>query len=335
MRFTLSTIPILAGRSARLVLIAATVSAVTLPEVSAQENYPIRPIRIVVPGPPSGLNDMLARLMAPELFARLGRQVIVENRAGAGTVIGNDVVAKAAPDGYTLLMCVVAFAMSPATYKKLPYDAIRDFAAITQVASVPNVMVVHPSVPAKSVQELIALARARPGEILFASSGNGTNAHLAIELFASMAQIRLVHVAYKGGPPAVIGVIAGEVALTAMSMSSLMPNVRIGKLRALGVTSARRVAAAADVPTIAEAGLPGYEALQWAGLLAPAATPRAIIARLHQEAVAVLRTPEHRERLTSDGLNIVAGSPDEFAAFIKAEIVKWGQVVKAAGIQPE
>ena len=205
----------------------------------------------------------------------------------------------------------------------------------TQALFVPNMIVVHPSVPAKSAKELIALAKARPGEILFASGGHGTNSHLAMELFISMAQLRMVHVPYKGGTPAVIDVMAGNVAATATSMSTLMPHVRAGRLRALGVTSTRRSAAAPDIPTIAEGALPGYESVQFSGLLAPAGTPREIIARLHKETVAVLRAPDTRERLASDGSEVVASSPEEFAAFLRTEIVKWAKVVKAARIQPE
>jgi tripartite-type tricarboxylate transporter receptor subunit TctC len=217
----------------------------------------------------------------------------------------------------------------------MPYDALRDFAPITQTAFVPNLLVVHPSVPAKSVKEMIALAKARPGEILYASSGQGTNPHLTMELFASMAQIRMTHVPYKGGTPAFIDLIAGRVSIMATNLASIMPHVRDGKLRALGVTSARRAAVAPDIPTIAEAGLPGYESVQWYALLAPAGTPRDIVAKLHRESAATLRSPENRARLASDGVEVVASSPEEFAAFLKAETVKMAKVVKTAGIQPE
>jgi len=319
----------------RMILTALVVLTVALPEALAQSSYPDRPIRIVVPNAPGGTVDMLARLVAQGLSERLGRQVVADNRPGAGTIIGSEIVAKAPPDGYTLLMSVSTLAVNPAIYKKMPYDALRDFAPVTQTAFVPNLLVVHPSVKAKSVKELIALARARPGEILYASSGQGTNPHLTMELFASIAQIRMTHVPYKGGTPAFIDLIAGRVAIMATNLASIMPHVREGKLRALGVTSARRAAAAPDIPTIAEAGLPGYESVQWYGLLAPAGTPRDIVARLHRESAATLRAPENRARLASDGIEVVASSPEEFAVFINAETVKMAKVVKAAGIQPE
>ncbi|OGA48663.1 MAG: hypothetical protein A3F74_25260 [Betaproteobacteria bacterium RIFCSPLOWO2_12_FULL_62_58] len=227
-------------------------------------------------------------------------------------------------------------ATNPASYKKMLYDALRDFAPITQTLFVANLIVIHPSLPAKSVKEFIAFARARPGEILYASAGHGTNPHLTIELFASMAKIRMVHVPYKGSLPGVVDLLAGRVALTATSsMSNLIPHVRTGRMRPLGVTAATRTPALPDVPTVAEAGLPGYEAVQWSGLLAPAGTPREIISTLHKEVVAILHTPEARERLANIGTEVVGSSPEEFAAFMKTETVKWARVAKAAGIQPE
>jgi len=242
----------------------------------------------------------------------------------------------APPDGYTLLMSPSTLATNPASYKKMLYDALRDFAPITQTLFVANLIVIHPSLPAKSVKEFIAFARARPGEILYASAGHGTNPHLTIELFASMAKIRMVHVPYKGSLPGVVDLLAGRVALTATSsMSNLIPHVRTGRMRPLGVTAATRTPALPDVPTVAEAGLPGYEAVQWSGLLAPAGTPREIISTLHKEVVAILHTPEARERLANIGTEVVGSSPEEFAAFMKTETVKWARVAKAAGIQPE
>jgi len=326
----------------RLLLTAPVVLALALPEALAQDAatspaqaYPNRPIRIVVAIPSGSGTDTVARLIALGLSERLGRQVVVENRPGAGTIIGNEIVAKAKPDGYTLLMNGAALTISPAMYKKIPYDTLHDFAPITVAVFTPNLMTVHPSVPAKSVKEMIALAKARPGQILFSSGGRGTNSHLATELFASMAQIRLVHVPYKGSTPGVIDLMAGHVALMTNSVATLLAHVRSGKLRALGVASARRVAAAPEIPTIAEAGLPGYESVQWSGLLAPAGTPQEIIARLHREIIAVLRAPEIRKRLASDGSELVANSPEEFTAFLKTELVKWAAVVKATGITPE
>ena len=262
--------------------------------------------------------------------------MVVETRAGAGTIIGSEIVARAAPDGYTLLMSPSTLAINPATYKKMPYDALRDFAPITQTHFVPNLIVIHPSLPAKSVKEVIALAKARPGEIMYGSSGHGTNPHLTIELFASMAHIRLLHVPYKGTAPGLVDLLAGRVAMMATSsMALIVPHVRANRLHALGITSATRSQALPDIPTIAEAGVPGYEAVQWSGMVAPAGTPREIINKLNKETVAILRTPEIRERFASDSAEVVASSPQEFAAFMKTETVKWAKVVKAAGIEAE
>jgi tripartite-type tricarboxylate transporter receptor subunit TctC len=305
------------------------------PSVHSQSGYPSKVVRIVVPTSPAGTNDMIARLIAQGLSERLGRQVVVENRTGASTMIGGEVVAKSPPDGHTLLMGLSTLAINPATYRKVPYDALRDFAPITQAAFTPNLMIVHPSVPAKTVKELIALARARPGEILYASSGHGTNPHLTMELFSSLARIRMVHVPYKSSIPSLIDLIAGQVATMTSPMPQSISHVRTGRVRALGVTSAHRAAAAPDIPTIAESALPRFESVQWYGLLAPAKTPQNVIALLHREVTALLRAPDVRDRLAGDGAVLVAGSPDEFAAFIRKETVKWAAVAKAAGIVPE
>jgi tripartite-type tricarboxylate transporter receptor subunit TctC len=311
-------------------LSAALIVALVAPQALAQSGYPTRSIRMVVPNSAGGTADTAARLIAQGLTERLGRPVLVDNRPGAGTIIGSEIVAKAPADGYTLLMSPTTLAINPATYKKLPYDALRDFAPISQIASVPSVLVVHPSVPAKSVKDLIALAKARPGEILYASPGHGTIPHLTMELFASMANVRMVHVPYKGAAPARLDLTAGRVAT-----ATIIAYVPDGKLRALAVTSARRSAAAPDIPTISEAGLPAFELVQWYGLLAPAGTLREIIARLHKELVLVLRASDIRDHLARNGGDVVASSPEEFAAFLKAETLKMAKVVKAAGIQPE
>ncbi len=307
-----------------------------VPQAPAQDNYPARPIRIIVPTAAGGGSDASARLLSQELPKRWRQPVVVENRAGAGTIVGTEIVAKAPADGYTLLMAPGAFATNPSTYRKLPFDTLRDFAPISQAVAVPQLICVHPSVPARTVKELIALAKARPGELQYAAAGHGTLPHLTMELFALMAQIRLVNVPYKGGAPGIIDLLGGRLSLTATSsMSLVIPHVRAGRLRAIGVTTAARIAVLPDIPTIAEAGLPGFEAVQWAGLLAPAGTSREIISKLHKEVAAILRSPEARERLARDGNEVVAGSPEEFAAFIRAEIGKWAKVVKAAGIEPE
>lgn len=301
----------------------------------AQTGYPSKVVRIIVPTSPAGTNDMLARLIAQALSERLGRQFIVENRTGAGTMVGGEVVAKSQPDGHTLLMGLSTLAINPATYRRVPYDALRDFAPITQVAYTPNLMIVHPSVPAKSVKELIALARSRPGEILYASSGHGTNPHLTMELFATQAGIRMVHVPYKSSIPSLIDLIAGQVAIMTSPMPQSIVHVRSGRVRALGVTTPVRVGVAPEIPTIQESGLPGFESVQWYGLLAPARTPPAIVDRLHQEVATILRSADVRARLAGDGAEPVASPPEAFAAFIKAETLKWAAVAKAAGIIPE
>ena len=304
-------------------------------QVRAQEVYPSRPVRFIVAIPAGSGTDIVARLIADGLSKRLGRQFIVENRPGAGTIIGNDAVAKAKPDGYTLLINGAAFTIAPAVYRKLPYDALHDFAPVTAAVVSPNLMAVHPSVPVRTVKELIALARERPDQILYASGGNGTNSHMATALFASMAGIRIVHVPYKGSTPGVIDLIAGNVAMTTNSMPTLMPHVRAGRLRALGVASARRAAGAPDLPTVAEAaGLPGYESAQWTGVWAPAGTAPEIILRLHREIVGTLNVAETRERLSADGSEIIASSPEEFAALIRLELARWVGVVKSTGIAP-
>ncbi len=307
----------------------------TLPAALAQANYPTQPVRVIVTTAPGGGLDTFARLVAREFSERAGQQFVAENRAGAGTTIGSAVAARAKADGYTLLVTTSSFAISPAVYRSIPYDPVRDFAPITMGASAPNMMVVHPSVPVKSVRELIALAKARADQgdpIFYASGGSGTNGHMATALFLSMAQIRMTHVPYKSGSLAVIGLIAGEVPMMTDTTSSVLPHVRAGKLRALGVSSARRAAAAPGIPTIAEAGVPGYESGQWYGLFAPAGTPKEIIAWLHKEATAILGATNIKDRLAVDGLEVVANSPDEFAALIKADLAKWTKVVKATGI---
>ena len=306
-----------------------------LPAALAQAHYPTQPVRMIVTTAPGGGLDTFSRLVTKELSGRAGQQFVVENRPGAGTTIAMAVLARAKPDGYTVLMNTSSFAISPAIYRKIPYDPVRDFIPITMGVATPNLLSVHPSVPVKSVKELIALAKARAAQgepIFYASGGNGTNGHLATALFVNMAQIRLTHVPYKSGSLGVVDLIAGQVPVMLDSMSSLLPHVRAGKLRALGVSSARRAAAAPDIPTIAEAGVPGYESGQWYGLFAPAGTPQDIIAWLHRETTAILRASNIKERLAVNGLEVVANSPNEFAAMVKADLAKWTKVVKSAGI---
>lgn len=265
----------------REITLAILISAAVAAAPAYSQGYPTRPVRIVVPNAPGSSGDIIARLMAPPLAERLGQPVLVDNRAGAGTMIGGEAVAKSPPDGYTLLMGFSTLAINPATYKKVPYDAIRDFAPITQIVGLPAVLVAHPSLPVRSIKELIALARARPNAIAFASTGQGAFSHVTSELFMSMAGIRMLHVPYKGTGPAVTAVLAGEAVVGSFNILSVLPHVRSARLRALGITSAKRASSAPDIPTIAEAGLPGYESVQWVGLLAPAGTPTETITRLH------------------------------------------------------
>jgi len=301
----------------------------------AQAQYPVRTVRIIVPTSPPGGADVVARSVAPGLSERLGQQVIVDNRAGASTMIGHEMAAKAPPDGYTLVMGISTLAINPATFKHVPYDALRDFAPITQAAIQTLVLATHPSFPARNVKELIAIAKARPGDVSFSSPGFGTNPEMGMELFLYLTGTRMLHVPYRGGGESILALVAGHVSVAVASMLGTMPHVRSGKLRALGVTSSKRVATASDVPTVAEGGVPGYESLQWYGLLAPTGTPKEIIARLNREAIAVLRNPDIMTRLANDGTEIVAGTPEEFGAYIRAETDKWAKVVKAAGIKPE
>jgi tripartite-type tricarboxylate transporter receptor subunit TctC len=299
------------------------------------QTYPNRAIRLVVPSSPGGGSDITGRIVAQKLSEQLGQQVVVDNRAGAGTIIGNEAVAKAAPDGYTLLMGLSTLAINPSMYAKLPYDALRDFAPVSLAVLSPNILTVHPSVPVKNVKEFIALAKARPGTVTFGSAGLGTSPHLSGELLKVLAKIDIVHVPFKGSGLSVISQLGGEIAANFPSVPTAIPYIRAGRLRGLGVTTAKRTQALPDVPSIAEAGVRGYEATQWFGVLAPAGTPRPIIDRLNQEMVKLVRSAEVRERLIADGTDPVGSTPEEFAAYIKSETDKWAKVIKAAGIKPQ
>jgi tripartite-type tricarboxylate transporter receptor subunit TctC len=300
----------------------------------AQAAWPERPVTLVVPYTPGGVTDALARVVATALAGRLKQPVVVDNRAGGGANIGAALVAKANPDGYTLLMGSAAtHAINASLYKKLSYDPIKDFAPISLVAEVPNVLVVNPSVPAHNVKELIAYAKAHPGQLNFGSSGAGGTIHLSGELFKSMAGVQMTHVPYKGSAPAVNDLLGGQTQV--MFDSSVVPYVKAGRLRALGVTSARRSSALPDVPTIAEAGLPGYEATAWFGILAPAGTPKPVIAKLNAEISAVLRDPAVTKWMAGQGFEAAGGTPADFAAHIRKETAKWARVVKESGATAE
>jgi tripartite-type tricarboxylate transporter receptor subunit TctC len=317
-----------------LVLLTAVITAIAAPFTFAQgaANYPTKPVRLVVPFPAGGTTDILARAVAQKLSEAWGRQMIVDNRPGAGGNIGSDLVAKSAPDGYTLLMGTVGtHAINPSLYKNMPYDHVKDFAPVILVAGVPNVLVVNPSLPVHSVPELIAYAKANPGKLNFASSGNGTSIHLSGELFKAMTGVEMTHVPYKGSAPALTDLIGGQVQLMFDNLPSSLPFIKAGKLRALAVTSGARAAALPDLPTLAESGLPGFEASSWFGVLAPAGTPRDIVAKLNGAIAGWLASPEAKEKLLAQGAIAAGGAPDDFARHIGAETSKWAKVVKASG----
>ena len=297
--------------------------------------YPDRPVRLVVPFPSAGAMDSIARILGEKISANWGQQIVVENRPGAGGNIGSGLVAKAEPDGYTLLMVSIGHAVNPSLYAKVPFDPIKDFAPITLVAAVPNMLVVHPSVPVGSVQELIALAKEQPGMITYASAGYGTSIHLAGELFKSMADVDLRHIPYKGSGPAVTDLIGGHVQVMFDSITSALPHVRAGNLKALGVTSAKRSSILPEVPTIAEAGVPGYEVAPWFGVLAPAGTSPAIIDKVHTEIARVLELPDVKEKLAGIGAEPIGSTPEAFASHLATETAKWDALVKEAGIRME
>jgi tripartite-type tricarboxylate transporter receptor subunit TctC len=313
---------------------AALAAALAVPAFP-QAGYPGKPVRLIVPSSAGGGTDIVARIIAPELSKRLGQQVVIDNRPGAGTMIGIEVAAKSPPDGYTLLMGLSTLAINSALYKKVPYDPRRDFAPITQAISSASIIVVHPSVPVKTLKELIAFARARPGQLNYASAGTGTYPHMTMELFLSMAKLKMVHIPYKGTGPAMIDMVAGQVATMAATILTGMPQIRAGRLRPLGITSAARSPIVPEIPTVAEAGLPGFESVQWYGMLAPARTPRDIVNRLYTEVSGILKQPDIKSRFAGDGADTVGSSPDEFTRYIQSELVKWAKVARDAGIQAE
>ncbi|MGQ0752211.1 MAG: tripartite tricarboxylate transporter substrate binding protein [Betaproteobacteria bacterium] len=301
----------------------------------AAEPYPNKPVRMIVAVPPGGPADTLARLVAPRLTDALGQTVVIDNRPGANGIIAYELAARAAPDGYTFVLVAAGVAINPSLYREVRYDPIADFAAITHGISDPNILVVHPSVPAKSVQELVALAKSQQGRFTFASAGNGTSGHLALELFRLSAGMNVIHIPYKGGGPALAELIGGQVqALFSIALAAT-PQVKAGKLRALGITSGKRSPVAPELPTIAEAGFPGFEVVGWFGWLAPARTSPAIVNRLNADIVKVLHAPDIRERLLNQSSEPVGNSPAEFAAFIRTEHAKWARVVREAGIRIE
>jgi tripartite-type tricarboxylate transporter receptor subunit TctC len=301
----------------------------------AQSDYPSKPVKIIVPSAPGGGTDIAARVLAQHLSQSLGQQFFIDNRPGAGNMIGIEAAARSAPDGYTLLMTASTLSINQLTYKKVLYDAVRDFAPISLVVSLPSVLVVHPSVPARSLAELIALAKQKPDQLTYASAGTGTNPHLSMELLKTMVGIEIRHIPYRGVGPALNDVVAGQVSTLIAGVLTTKPQVDAGTVRGLAVTGLKRVESLPDVPTVAESGVPTYEALQWYGLLAPAGTPAPIIARLHAETAKAVRSVEMKERLAADGADPVGNTPAEFAAHIKDEMRKWAEVARAAKIEPQ
>ena len=306
------------------------------PARAQPDSYPARPLRLIVPFPPGGSTDLFARSLAARLADSWRQPVVVENRAGGGGTIGAGLAAKAAPDGYTLMMGHIGtLAVNVSLFARLSYDPVNDFTPVAQIASVPNVLVVHPAVPLHSVRELVAFARANPERLMYASGGNGGAAHIAMEHFKQRTGVRIVHVPYKGTAQALTDVISGQVAMTMTGAPPLMPHLQAGSLRALGVSGLRRVEALAQVPTIAESGVPGFDARQWYGVVAPAGTPRPLVEKLNREIRAILASPAMRERLRSEGADAATGTPEEFGVFIRSEIARWAGVITSAGIRPD
>ncbi|MDB5811347.1 MAG: transporter substrate-binding protein [Betaproteobacteria bacterium] len=305
-----------------------------LPHAQAQ-TYPDHPLRLVVPFATGGTSDILARFVASPLWAAIGQPVVVDNRPGAGSNVGNEIVAKAAPDGYTLLMATPALASNQALYGKLNYDPLNNFSPVTLVAEIPIALVVHPSMPTKTVKELIALAKAQPDKLNFGSSGNGGIGHLVGEMFKSATGIKMTHVPYKGNGPALVDLMSGVLNLTFTDIAGGMPYIKAGKMRPLGITTKRRSAQLPDVPTMNEAGVPGFEASTWFAVFATGGTPRPVINRLNAEIVKSLQTPEMREKLTNLGCDVVGNKPEELTAFFKAEMAKWSKVIRESGAKVE
>ena len=317
----------------RAIFLAAVLAA-ALPAAAA-DRYPSRPIRLIVAFAPGGGNDIAARTMTDALARELGQMVVVDNRPGAGSVVGTEIAARASPDGYTLLMGNVAMAFNVALYRKLPFDTLRDFATISRVADQPNILVAHAALPAKSFKEFVALARAQPGKLTYGSAGLGSGTHLAMEMLMMSQGLNLVHVPYKGIGPAVTAVVGNQISVLLSTFASALPHVKAERLRSYGVTSPQRAPTLPEVPTLAEAGVPGYEYITWYGLLAPAGVPRPVVERLNRAAVAVLANPEVQQRYVSQGLDPRSSTPADFAAHLKSEVEKWTRVVRAAKIEQQ
>jgi tripartite-type tricarboxylate transporter receptor subunit TctC len=316
-------------------LYAATSALAQISSAGSGAAYPARSIRVIVGFPPGSGADITARVIGAKAMEALAQQVIVDNRPGAASNIAAELAAKAPADGYTLFIGTVANTINATLYPRLPFDFARDFAPVALTTAAPNVLVVHTSVPAKSVKELIALAKIRPGQLNYASAGTGTAPHLSGELFNAMAGVRMVHIPYKGSPPAVTDLLAGEVALMFSPSSTVLPHVKTGRLRALAVTTAARLPSLPELPTVAESGLKGYETITWFGFVAPAKTPQAIVARLNAEIVKVLALPEVRNPFAIQGIEVIGGTPEQFASYIRDEIAKWAKVIRLSGAKAD
>jgi len=299
------------------------------------QSYPSRPIKIVVPYPPGGFNDTLGRTLAAKFTEAWGQPAVVENKPGGNTLIGNDFVAKSPPDGYTLLMVAFPFSVVPSLFKTMPYNTVNDFAPVILAASSANLLVVNTSLPVKSVGELLALAKSKPGSLSYASTGNGSSNHISMELFKSLAGVDILHVPYKGSAPAVTDLLGGQVQLMFDNTPNVLPHVKGGRLRALGSSRAKRDALTPDVPTVAEAGVPGYELSVWFGMVAPAGTPKEIVQKLNAEVIKILAMPDVRERFLAQGVEPQGSTPEQFAEHIRSEMAKWAKVVKDAGVTAE
>ena len=318
-----------------LIATLAAVVALAAPfQANAADTYPSKPIRLIIPFPPGGSNDVVGRVIATQLGERVGQQVVVDNRGGAGGVIGTEMAAKAAPDGYTLLFISSAFAANSSLYK-LPYDPVKAFVPIAMIAAGPNVLAVAPGLAVNSLKDLLSMARAKPGQLNYASAGVGSFQHLGSALFVSLAKVNIVHVPFKGGGPAMVDVIAGNTQVMLGSLVQTLPQIKSGKLKALGVGGTKRSPTMPDVPTIAEAGVPGYEAVNWWGIISPAGTPAAIVSRIHKELGVIAQSPEMQKRFEAEAVEAVQMSTPEFAQYIERETVKWARVVKEAGIKAE
>jgi tripartite-type tricarboxylate transporter receptor subunit TctC len=335
MRSTDRTSTRIAVRGIRAMGVCVAVALAVAASTPARAAYPEKPIRFVVPYGSGGPSDTLSRLVGKGLTKNLGHTVVIDLRPGASTIIGTEIAARALPDGYTILTVSTTHTMNPALFRKLPYDPVKDFTPVTMMAATPFVLCVHPSVPARTVPELVALAKAKPGGLAYASGGTGSSLHLTAELFNGLAQVKMVHVPYKGAGPAFIDLVSGQVQLLFSSSVSSLPYVKGGRVRALAVTSLARSAAAPDVPTVAESGFPGFESSSWFGVLAPARTPVAIVSRLQREIATVLREPENNDVLLGLGAEPGGMPAAEFGAYFASEIVKWGKVVRDAGIRPD